>query len=588
MLVIKAVFMQKKRRFIYLLTNSLYFVWSILLVSILAIIVGKVYSYSKYVATQQAITSANKDIAYRSWVASHGGVYVPVDKRTPPNPYLSHIKNRDFRAIGKEFTLMNPAYTLSQMMHDYSKLYGIKTHITSKNLLNPKNKPDDWETVALEKIDETRKSFIELSKIGSQEYMRLMKPLVTKKICLKCHAQQGYKIGDIRGGVSVAIPMKKFYVHALNNSVLVSILFLLIWMVGIFSIKFFSKKIYKYLDEKEESYERYIYGLVNVIEKRDTYTAGHSTRVANYAQIIARDMGFSDNDCEMIHRAGMLHDIGKVAIPDSIFLKPTTLSDREYKLIQEHVNISYEMLKDIAIFDDIKEIVRDHHERYDGAGYPRGLSSQETPILAQVLTLADAFDAMTTDRIYKGRKSVKEAIQEIAKQSGKQFNPKIVNVAIKSLKNSVIEHNKHQAPKTVLEQERFSYFYKDPLTHLYNEAYLHKDIQNLNSCNFLVWISLKEFHNFNRSNGWKSGDKVLQNLSDVIHFKCKNHISSYRFYGDNFLILLDNIEEVKRLKEYVQEVLNQYEIKFDIKVSNNTDVQVCENENLDEILDKFF
>jgi len=580
--------MKSKRKFIALMTRGLYIIWTLLLVSILSIIIERTYTYAEYIAKQEAITSVNKDIAYRKWVSSHGGVYVPVDKRTQPNKYLANIKDRDFEAINKEFTLMNPAYTLSQMMRDYSKLYGIKTKITSNKLLNPDNKADMWETLALNKIDQTHKNYMELNNIGDKEYLRLMSPLVTTLSCLKCHAFQGYQVGDIRGGVSVSIPMKPLYDDAFNSSILVSGLFFLIWLVGALSISFFTSKIYKYLDEKETLYEEYIYGLVSVVEKRDTYTAGHSTRVADYAELIATDMGYSEYDCHILHRAGMLHDIGKVAIPDSVFLKPTKLSNREYSLIKEHVDISYDMLKNISIFDEIKEIILDHHEHYDGNGYPRGLIGEDTPMLAQILTLADSFDAMTTDRIYKGRKTVKEALQEIARLSGKQFNPAIAQVALTSLKDVVIDHTKHQNPKTLLEKERFSYFYKDLLTDVYNETYLRSEIHNMNECTFAVWISLKEFHNYNKEYGWANGDKILQELATSIMYSCKNNTRVYRFYGDNFLVLLENEYEVDELSMNVDNILGDNNIKCEIKVAKLADLDMQDIGTLEDVIKKLF
>lgn len=580
--------MNSKRKFIFMLTRGLYIVWTILLISILIIIIERTYTYAKYIATQEAITSVNKDIAYRRWVASHGGVYVPVDKRTQPNKYLANIKDRDFRAINRDFTLMNPAYTLSQMMSDYSKLYGIKTKITSNKLLNPSNKADIWETLALNKIDQTRKNYIELNSIDDEDYLRLMSPLVTTKSCLKCHAFQGYKVGDIRGGVSVAIPMKPLYKDARDSSLMLTVLFIIIWLAGVFSISFFSRKIYKYIEEKETLYEEYIYGLVNVVEKRDTYTAGHSTRVADYAESIAKEMDHSEYDLHILHRAGMLHDIGTVAIPDSIFLKPTKLSNYEYNLIKEHVEISYEMLKNISIFDDIKEIVRDHHERFDGNGYPRGLSGDDTPILAQILTLADAFDAMTTDRIYKGKKSVQEALQEIAKLSGKQFNPKIVQAALLALKDTIVEHVKRQTPDTLLEKERFSYFYKDTLTNVYNEVYLNAHLHTIIDCNFIVWVSLKKFHNYNREHSWNDGDNILQNLSNIMQYECHNDINVYRFHGDNFLVMLDKQSEVDDLKTYIYAFLKENSIECEIKVSSLDNVDMQKIESLDDVLKKLF
>ena len=546
------------------------------------------YRYAEYTAKQEAITSVNKDIAYRSWVSSHGGVYVKVDKRTPPNPYLANIKDRDFTIFGRDYTLMNPAYTLSQMMKDYSKLYGVKTKITSKMLLNPKNRPDSWETVALDKIEQTSKKYIELASIQDAEYMRLMSPLVTKKTCLKCHAFQGYKVGDIRGGVSVSIPMKPLYKDARDNSLLIGFLFIIIWFVGLVAIFLLSKKLYTYINEKEKLYEEYIYGLVSVVEKRDTYTAGHSSRVARYAQMIAKHMNFTEYECHLVHRAGMLHDIGKVAIPDSVFLKPTKLSEREYNLIKEHVEISYEMLKNISIFDEIKTIVRDHHEHFDGSGYPRGLRGEDTPMLAQILSLADSFDAMTTDRIYKGRKSVQEALQEIAKLSAKQFNPLVVQAALIALKDVLIDYAHHQNPETLLEKERFSYFYRDALTGVYNEAYLRSELHLLNECNIMAWISLNNFHQFNKEHGWRKGDEVLQELAKGIKYHCKKDIRVYRFYGDNFIILLDTQDDVNKLHKQIEVLLHKEHLNFSILTSRLSEHDLTDIKSLEDALKKLF
>ena len=580
--------MQTKRKFLFFISNILYISWTVLLITILAIIIHRNYKYAKDIALHEAKTSVNKDLAYRSWVASHGGVYVPVTKRTPPNPYLAHIKNRDFSANGRQYTLMNPAYTLSQMMKDYTNLYGVKTHITSKKLLNPKNQPDEWETQALDNIEHSRKQFYELQKIEGKEYLRLMNPLVTKKSCLKCHAFQGYQVGDIRGGVSVAIPMKSFYSDAFKNSLLVSIFFFIIWVLGILGIRLFKKKISDYIDEKELLYEQYIYGLVNVVEKRDTYTAGHSQRVANYAQMIAKEMGFSEQERHIVHRAGMLHDIGKIAIPDSVFLKPTKLTKEEYALIQEHVVISYEMLKDISIFDEIKEAVRDHHEHYDGSGYPRGLLGDETPILAQILMLADSFDAMTTDRIYKGRKSVAEALEEISLLSGKQFNPTVVKAALKALRDVVIDDAHHQNPQTLLEKERFSYFYKDALTNLYSEYYLRSEIHNIKDFKYVIWISLHNFHQYNKNHGWHKGDELLRKIAVVLQSCYKEDAKLYRFYGDNFFITYNRGCDKEELTQSLKKILADTQVAFQLKAVVLERVDIDNKERFEDVLKKLF
>ncbi len=149
---------------------------------------------------------------FRKWVGMHEGVYVYPDKRTPPNPYLAHIKNRDIYTKDNEIlTLMNPAYALRELMENFEGMYGEKGHITSLKLLNPNNKPDSWEEKVLKKFDNKEfTEFHEIYKYKGANTLRYMKALEVKPNCLKYHVSQGYKIGDTRGVVSINIPMKKY------------------------------------------------------------------------------------------------------------------------------------------------------------------------------------------------------------------------------------------------------------------------------------------------------------------------------------------------------------------------------------------
>ena len=561
----------------------LYIGWSFLIAIIAIIATYNAYNYAVYVAHKNAKTIVDKDLAFRSWGASHGGVYVPVDKNTPPNPYLSHIPHRDFEAIGKKFTLMNPAYILRQMMQEYTKLYGVETHITSKNLLNPNNAPDKWEEKALDIIAKTKQQYYELETLKNKPYFRLMNPLITKKSCLKCHAFQGYKVGDLRGGVSVSIPMEPLYDDAKKNSLMIIFLMILVWLIGLVLIYKFQQYIQNQRNKEEKQYEEYIYGLVDIVEKRDSYTAGHSKRVAKYAKMIAQELHFSKEKCEQIYRAGMLHDIGKIGIPDSVFLKPTKLNENEYKLIKEHVVLSYELLSKISIFDDIKEIVKNHHEMYNGKGYPRGLKGDEIPLEAQILALADSFDAMTTDRIYKGRKSVKEALEEIQRLSGVQFHPVIANIAQKVLKD-VQPDTASQAPSSQLEEERFSYFYKDPLTGIFNEAYLRIDIHTLKDYSYLCWISLQNFHLYNKKYGWKQGDHLLQQIASTIMQDQNVQLKAYRFFGDNFLILSNDEIYIHQIKEKIELLIQTFELSIKYSIKETAEISTTQNTTLEDVL----
>jgi signal transduction histidine kinase/ActR/RegA family two-component response regulator len=153
----------------------------------------------------------NKDQSFRFWATMHGGVYVPITETTPPNKYLSQVEERDITtSSGRELTLMNPAYMVRQLNDTFGSLYGAQGHITSLNPLRPENAPDDWERAALLKFENGVGEVYEIQNKGGERFARLMQPMEVTPGCLKCHAHQGYNVGDVRGGVSVSVPMAPF------------------------------------------------------------------------------------------------------------------------------------------------------------------------------------------------------------------------------------------------------------------------------------------------------------------------------------------------------------------------------------------
>ena len=153
----------------------------------------------------------NKDLVYRRWAASHGGVYVPVTEETPPNPYLAHVTERDtVSPSGRKLTLMNPAYMTRQVHELSTEQYGLRGHITSLTPLRPENAPLDWEAAALMAFEDGADEHSEIAFEDGQQFLRLMRPMLTEEGCLACHAQQGYQVGDVRGGVSVSVPMAPY------------------------------------------------------------------------------------------------------------------------------------------------------------------------------------------------------------------------------------------------------------------------------------------------------------------------------------------------------------------------------------------
>lgn len=292
--------------------------------------------------------------------------------------------------------------------------------------------------------------------------------------------------------------------------------------------------------EKIENYEKTLLSLVELVEKRDSYTGGHSIRVASYCKLIAKEMGYDEDSCNLLYKAGILHDIGKIETPDAVLLKPGALDTLEYNLIKEHVSTGYKLLNNIPMYKELSEIIVAHHERYDGTGYPNALIGDEIPELTRIMVVADAFDAMTTNRIYKSRMSIENAIKELKKFSGTQFDEKVIKVALIPLKNVVIDPNIGQLPSTQMEDKRFAYFFEDQITQAYNANYLDLVlIQNDSLSKYLSVVFLHNFSSFNQKYGWDKGNVFLKDITKILHLCCKE-ASVFRIHGDDFIIISDS------------------------------------------------
>lgn len=185
-----------------------------------------------------------------------------------------------------------------------------------------------------------------------------------------------------------------------------------------------NRRLYR---ETRQTYQNTIKAFAAAIDLKDAYTKGHSDRVSRYAEAIAREMGISGADLEIIGVAGYLHDIGKILVDRAIINNPRPLTENEFKELNTHVITGYEILSNISRpWNQIAFISKCHHERYDGSGYPQGLSGDDIPLGARIVTLADSFDAMMTDRPYRSRLPLDRALEEIRRNTGKQFSPDVV------------------------------------------------------------------------------------------------------------------------------------------------------------------
>jgi signal transduction histidine kinase/CheY-like chemotaxis protein len=208
-------------------------IWSLMVVGSLTWSLHQQGHHLLEAATVAARANSNKDIGFRKWAASHGGVYVPPTKHTPPNPHLN-VPDRDVvTTSGKVLTLMNPAYMLREMQHDFSDEYGTRSRLTSLMPLNPNNAPDAWQVKALSKFERGDKELLEVEYLNGLPHLRLMLPFMVEPACLKCHAQQGYKSGDVRGGIDSSISLVPFLERAQENDTALILSHGAIWLLGI-------------------------------------------------------------------------------------------------------------------------------------------------------------------------------------------------------------------------------------------------------------------------------------------------------------------------------------------------------------------
>lgn len=200
-------------------------------------------------------------------------------------------------------------------------------------------------------------------------------------------------------------------------------------------IKHINEELKDTYEKLENAYMESIETLRQTVDAKDSYTRGHSDRVSEYACLLGSELHLSPEDMRTLKIGGLFHDIGKIGVPDSILLKPGKLTDDEYSEIKNHPLIGAHILSTATIFKDLLPIVKHHHERYDGKGYPSQLAGEDIPYLARITAIADTFDAMTSRRPYRNALELDFVINEFERCSGTQFDPKLAPVWIDIIKN---------------------------------------------------------------------------------------------------------------------------------------------------------
>lgn len=321
--------------------------------------------------------------------------------------------------------------------------------------------------------------------------------------------------------------------------------------------------------------------LSTTIEAKDEYTRGHSRRVAQYAALIAENLGWSKEEIQNLKNCAYLHDIGKIGIPDQILNKPGKLTNEEFNLIKQHTTIGQDILKDITIIPHIDEVTRSHHEHYDGTGYPDGLKGNEIPIQARVIALADSYDAMNSRRIYRNALSHGRIYHEIQMNAGTQFDPGITKVFLKLMDNGSLYNLEHEILPT--QEDTINKFISDVVTTMQDQEetknidYLTglpvrnvgqkriaSAMQKTNGC--LIFLDMDNLKKINDVYGHKAGDRALKNLGKLLLNISIPKIAC-RMGGDEFLLFLPETT-TKEAENTVSNVIEQF--KESIKDDSET------------------
>ncbi len=340
----------------------------------------------------------------------------------------------------------------------------------------------------------------------------------------------------------------------------------------------YRQDLQKRLDEKTREVElvtiEAITTVANTIDAKDDYTRGHSFRVAAYSEELAQKLGWSEEDVRNIHYVALLHDIGKIGVPDSVLNKPFKLTDVEFDMIKNHTLVGAEILKDIRMFPNVSVGAKYHHERYDGRGYPEGLKGEEIPIVARIIGIVDSYDAMTSNRVYRKRLQDEIVKEELIKGKGTQFDPYLVDLFMELIEEGTLQRkiSEKDAVLPLFDSNKISEGVTmeeigldnnlDYLTGLLGREQGEKEISESlrNGSGCIMMMDLYHFRQVNESYGHLAGDYVLKLTADALKDVCKNDIIC-RMGGDEFLYYAEGISTKKEASKKAEQILNAFNRK---------------------------
>ena len=334
--------------------------------------------------------------------------------------------------------------------------------------------------------------------------------------------------------------------------------------------------------------------IANTVDKKDPLAADHSSNVAWFAVEIAKKMGWTGDDLYNLQNLALIHDIGNIGVPDSIIRKKGPLTELEYETLKKHTDYGKTILQDMTVIRKAAEVAETHHERYDGKGYPNGLSGDEIPVEARIIAVADAFDSMTSDRAFRKKLNKEEILKQFEEGRGTQFDPGMADIAISLIKEDKIEHEDveieyesgvaaegNRLLRKVLSEYTREIRYeaaRDSLTGLWNRTYA---IDNVNghlsdrhhSGGVMFAINLDNFKKFNSVYGHVAGDDLIVRFAEVLRSVMREDDVISRIGGDEFMLFFKDRQERSFAAAKAEEIILETGKINDVAV-NEQDVTV--------------
>ena len=322
-----------------------------------------------------------------------------------------------------------------------------------------------------------------------------------------------------------------------------------------------------------------IHTLANAIDAKDPYTKGHSTRVSQYSVMLAEALGWSRERTEDLRYAALLHDIGKIGVPDAILNKPGRLTEMEYDIIKSHTTVGGDILKNRILIGKAEDVARSHHERYDGRGYPSGLKGTEISEEARIVAIADTFDAMNSNRIYRKACSKEHILKELTNGRGKQFDPDYTGVFIRLWEEEKLDHitqneeyetDEDIEASSILLQEVMRSFSSqnaventDIITGLMNrsigESAISQGMEGERGC--FIFFDVDNLKKINDTSGHEAGDRVLRYFGETLKENSADGLCC-RLGGDEFILFIKQASR-DEAEEVIRRIIKEFDEKKD-------------------------